>query len=90
MLRIGSNGYAHRITTTLMAGGMFDVHNATGNGRNLIMTKSRAIELIDSHKNRLIDPVEMLDWSWLRVILNQIPDDEWDKATTSAIVILSR
>lgn len=53
------------------------------------MTKSRAIELIDNHKNQLIDPREMLDWSWLRVILNQIPDDEWDKATTSAIVILS-
>jgi hypothetical protein len=42
------------------------------------MNKQDAIALIDAHKNKLINPVEMLHWTWIRVIINQMPDDVWD------------
>lgn len=42
------------------------------------MTKQEAIALIDNHKNALIDPAEMLRWTWLRVIVNQLTEAEWD------------
>ena len=54
------------------------------------MTKNQALMVIDNHKNKLIDPLEMLDWTWLRVIINEIPDDQWNKATDRAVVTLAR
>ena len=54
------------------------------------MTKREAIDLIDGHKNALLDPVEMLHWTWLRVVINQIPDDAWEAYLEGAAVVLSR
>jgi hypothetical protein len=54
------------------------------------MTKTEALQLIDDHKNALIDPVEMLHWTWLRVIILQIPDDDWERYAASATEVLSR
>lgn len=54
------------------------------------MTKQEAIDLIDGHKNALLDPVKMLHWAWLRVIVNQISDDDWEAYLERAAVILSR
>lgn len=48
------------------------------------MTKNEALVLIDSHKNKLINPVEMLSWTWLRVIISKIDDDTWKKALGEA------
>lgn len=46
--------------------------------------------MIDEHKNRLIDPTEMLRWTWLRVIILQIEEDEWEHAVLGAVETLSR
>ena len=54
------------------------------------MTKAYALELIDKHKNSLINPVEMLNWTHLRVIIMSIPDDEWTKAQDKANETLSK
>lgn len=54
------------------------------------MTKDRALALIDNHKNRLINPVEMLDWTWLRVAILQIPEEEWDLYMEKAAQTLAR
>lgn len=54
------------------------------------MTKEEAIALIDAHKNALIDPVEMLHWTWLRVFLLKISDDEWEEVMGRAVETLSR
>lgn len=54
------------------------------------MKKIEAIKLIDDHKNKMIDPVAMLHWSWLRVIVLQIPEAEWERYLENAIVVLSR
>lgn len=54
------------------------------------MTKLEALELIDNHKNRLINPVEMLQWTQLRVIILSIEDETWDKAFEKALSTLSR
>lgn len=54
------------------------------------MTKEDAIDLIDRHKNKLIDPVEMLHWTWLRVIIDQLSDEEWEGLRRKASPILSR
>lgn len=48
------------------------------------MTKQDAITLIDAHKNTLLNPVEMLDWTWLRVILMHLHDVAWDTAVENA------
>lgn len=53
------------------------------------MTKAEALALIDNHKNKLIDPVEMLRWTWLRVIIDQLKDDEWQALVNEAAYILS-
>lgn len=42
------------------------------------MTKEETLKLIDVHKNGLVDPVEMLKWTWLRLLIFNIPEDEWD------------
>lgn len=52
--------------------------------------KIDAIAMIDAHKNRLLDPVEMLNWTWLRVILDNIGDDCWDYACERAAKVMSR
>jgi len=53
------------------------------------MTREQAIELIDQHKNRLINPVEMLNWTWLRVIILNLSDEDWSRALDKAIPTLS-
>jgi hypothetical protein len=54
------------------------------------MMKADAVQIIDEHKNKLINPVEMLDWTWLRVIINSIPDEQWDAAVKKAEEVLRR
>lgn len=54
------------------------------------MEKPEAIRLIDKHKNALIDPCEMLVWTWLRVILLKLDDEAWHKAVDEALETLSK
>lgn len=54
------------------------------------MTKTEALRLIDEHKNKLVNPVEMLTWTWLRVFILCISDDDWDKYMLRAAEVLSR
>ena len=53
------------------------------------MTKIQALKIIDDHKNKMTDPLEMLDWTWLRVIISEIKDKDWEYATDRAIVTLA-
>lgn len=46
------------------------------------------IKMIDDHKNKLIDPVELLNWTALRVILNSISPNEWEELTSRAYEIM--
>ena len=55
-----------------------------------IMDREIAIKLIDEHKNGLLNPVEMLDWTWLRIIINCLDQEAWDKAVDKGIELLSR
>jgi hypothetical protein len=55
-----------------------------------IMLREDAVKMIDEHKNKLIDPVDMLNWTWLRVIVANISDGGWSEAHDRAEVILSR
>jgi hypothetical protein len=43
------------------------------------MTKEQVLELIDNHKNALINPVEMLNWTWLRLFIYRMTEEEFDK-----------
>lgn len=54
------------------------------------MTKQEMLSLIDSHKNKLIDPVEMLQWTWIRVFILKTTDAEFDAIMGRAVVTLSR
>lgn len=54
------------------------------------MKRAEAIALIDKHKNALINPVEMLHWTWLRVIINSLTEGEWETAVEKAAETLSR
>lgn len=54
------------------------------------MSKEDAIAMIDAHKNQLLDPVEMLNWTWLRVILLRLDEKAWEQALSNAIETLSR
>lgn len=54
------------------------------------MDKNKAITLIDNHKNKLINPVEMLDWTWLRVIINSISPDEWEELNSRACEVMEK
>lgn len=56
----------------------------------IAMKKKEAIQLIDNHKNGLINPVEMLSWVWLRVILNNLDDEAWEAALVKAAETMSR
>lgn len=53
------------------------------------MTRVQAIELVDNHKNALLHPTDILSWTWLRVILLNITDEQWDAALEKAVVTLS-
>ena len=54
------------------------------------MTKTDALNLIDDHKNKLINPVEMLHWTWLRVIILRIPDEHWEQYVEEACITMSK
>lgn len=54
------------------------------------MTKQQALDLIDAHKNQLTDPRDMLNWSWLRVIILKIPERQWEIYLNEAITVLSQ
>lgn len=54
------------------------------------MTKIEALELIDDHKNALLNPVEMLHWTWLRVIILKIDDAAWEAALGNATETLTQ
>lgn len=54
------------------------------------MEQSEAINLIDNYKNKLINPVEMLDWTWIRVIINSISPDEWEELISRANEVMSK
>lgn len=54
------------------------------------MKKEEAMKMIDDHKNKLINPVEMLMWTWLRVIILSLTDEQWDDALGRATATLSR
>lgn len=53
------------------------------------MNKADALQLIDDHKNKLIDPVNLLHWAWMRVIIKEIPDNQWEAALEKALDTLS-
>lgn len=54
------------------------------------MTKSEALKLIDDHKNALLNPVEMLHWTALRVIILKINDAAWEAALGEATELMSQ
>jgi hypothetical protein len=54
------------------------------------MTKEEALKLIDHHKNGLVNPVEMLAWTHLRVIIFSMTDEAWEAEQNKAAEILSR
>jgi hypothetical protein len=54
------------------------------------MTKTEALQLIDDHKNKMVNPMEMLRWTWLRVIVLQISEEDWERYLTSAVEVLAR
>lgn len=54
------------------------------------MTKKEALKLIDDHKNKQVDPVILLNWTWLRVIILNIPEAEWELHVEAAAETLSQ
>ena len=50
-----------------------------------MLLKEEALELIDRHKNSLLDPADMLHWTWLRVIVSQLTKEEWEGAMQRAL-----
>lgn len=54
------------------------------------MTKQEAVAMIDAHKNKLIHPVELLNWTWLRVIVDQMSDEDWERHVAKATEIMSQ
>lgn len=54
------------------------------------MTKEEALALIDIHKNTLVNPVEMLHWTWLRLIVLHVGDEAWELACVEAAEVASR
>lgn len=54
------------------------------------MNQAETIKLIDDHKNNLINPIEMLDWTWIRVIINSISPDEWEELNDRASEVMSK
>lgn len=54
------------------------------------MTKAEAIALIEAHKNALMNPVDRLNWAWLRVILLHLDEAAWNTALANADRTFSR
>lgn len=54
------------------------------------MRREEALKMIDDHKNKMINPVEMLHWTWLRVIINSLTEGEWETAVEKATETLSK
>lgn len=54
------------------------------------MTKEEALKMIDEHKNSLINPVNILNWTWLRLIVLHMADGAWDAAVEKATETASR
>lgn len=54
------------------------------------MDKFIAIAAIDELNKSLIDPAKMLKFIWIRVIINQIPEKDWEKYSFQAEEILSK
>jgi hypothetical protein len=53
------------------------------------MLKDEAVEMIDRHKNGLKDPADMLHWTWLRVIIANLTQAEWEAALERALPVLA-
>lgn len=55
------------------------------------MSKTEALALIDGHVKQLWqDPDKMLRWTWLRVIVNSIPEDSWENYLGDALEVLAK
>jgi hypothetical protein len=56
------------------------------------VSKEQALKMIDAHKSQrgMINPTELLHWTWLRVIINQIPEEDWEKYMAKAVEVMSR
>lgn len=54
------------------------------------MTKEEALKLIDAHKNNLVDPVAMLQWTWVRLIILNVDADQWERACGKAAEIAAK
>ena len=54
------------------------------------MTQEEAVAMIDKQTNTLVNPVEMLQWVWLRVIINNIPLEVWNQSLERSVPTLSR
>lgn len=48
------------------------------------------LRLIDEHKNKLIDPVEILHWTYLRLFILHVSDAEVDRAMGLVLQDLSK
>lgn len=53
------------------------------------MTKIDTIRIIDDQLRNETDPMKLLNWSWLRVIINQIPNMAWERYVEKATIILA-
>jgi len=54
------------------------------------MTKNEALQLIDNHRDTMTDPVAMLRWTYLRVVILKLPEETWNVAVDNAEETLSR
>jgi hypothetical protein len=54
------------------------------------MTKDEALTIIDNYKGTIINVGDMIDWTWLRVIVAKIPQEAWDHAVKEATASITR
>lgn len=54
------------------------------------MDKQEALALFDAHTKILLNPVDMLRWVRLRVIILNIPEDVWEQANNKMVEVTSR
>lgn len=54
------------------------------------MTKTDALNIIQTRISTEINPVELLHWCWLNAIVMQILPSEWEMAVERATVELSK
>ena len=54
------------------------------------MNREDALRLIDNHKNALLNPVEMLSWTWLRVSIAAATEEEWAVLLERAMEVMSQ